>query len=108
MASITSVSFMYNGGMLSCSLKNGTTMEYWMEASDRMRLGENLSQIRASPHDRATQGDGSGDYRHKSIAYKADTPSCDNFSNAWVSQNFELPLPRALQPRGRLEQFVVR
>jgi hypothetical protein len=33
--------------MLSCSLKNGTTMEYWMEASVRIRLGESLSQIRA-------------------------------------------------------------
>src|SRR5271154_430505 len=108
MASITSVSFMYNGGMLSCSWKNGTTMEYWMEASDRIRLGESLSQIRASPHDRATQSDGSGDYRHKSIAYQADTLSGDNFSNAWVDQDFKFPLPRPLQPRGSLGQFVVR
>src|SRR6266481_6449595 len=28
MESITSVIFMYRGGMFSCSLKNGTTMEY--------------------------------------------------------------------------------
>src|ERR1700756_4582971 len=28
MESMTSVIFMYRGGMFSCSLKNGTTMEY--------------------------------------------------------------------------------
>src|SRR5580704_14416865 len=37
-------------------------------------------------HRLTTRGDTrgrSGDYRHKSIAYQADTPSGDNFSNAW-------------------------
>src|SRR5262252_8404953 len=86
--------------MFSCSLKNGTTIEYLTVVSVLIateQVGDGSSQ-------KASLSAGNAD---RLIVYQANTQISDTFSNALVGQYLQFLLAGRLQPRRRFAQIVV-
>src|SRR2546422_2488565 len=79
--------------MFSCSLKNGTTTEYW--------IGESLAILFCKVPFLSFL-----DY--EAIVYQADPQRCDKISNPGVGQYLQLGLSRILQPGRRLLECRIR
>src|SRR5713226_7436943 len=78
--------------MFSCSLKNGTTMEYW--------ICESLAILFCKFPFLSFLG-------YEAIVYQANPQRCDKISNPGVGQYLQLGLPRILQPgRGLLQRCI--
>src|ERR1700687_3848429 len=103
MESMTSVSFMYNGGIFSCSLKNGMTIEY--STVDSVFMLEMPSP--ANSFSPATLITKLCLFRQPPIVYQVNTPLRDKISKARVRKNFQLRLSRPLQSGRRLLQLLI-
>src|SRR5260370_22435761 len=79
--------------MFSCSLKNGTTTEYW--------IGESLAILFCKVPFLSF-------LNYEAIVYQANPQRCDKISNAGVGQYFQFGLPRIPQPGRRLPEGRIR
>src|SRR5260370_17221834 len=79
--------------MFSCSLKNGTTTEYW--------IGESLAILFCKVPFLSF-------LNYEAIVYQANPQRCDKISNAGVGQYFQFGLPRIPQPGRRLPECRIR
>src|SRR5215467_4727988 len=86
--------------MFSCSLKNGTTIEYLTVVS--VLIATESSRRGSSQEARLSAG-----YADRLIVYQANPQVSDTFSNALVGQYLQFLLAGLLQPRARFAQVAV-
>src|SRR5215510_13994655 len=86
--------------MFSCSLKNGTTIEYLMGVS--VLISTECRRRGGSWKVRLSAG-----HANRFIVYQANPQVSDTFSNGLVGQYLQFLLPGFLQPSPRLAQVIV-
>src|SRR5262250_3654764 len=86
--------------MFSCSLKNGTTIEYLVFVSLLIGMDCGLRRGRCSAVLSARDA-------NLVIVYQADPPVSDTFSNGFVGEYVQFGLARVLQAGCRLSKIIV-
>src|ERR1700746_501373 len=89
--------------MFSCSLKNGTTIEYRISVSLLIKTVCRTRDAARSYRYLAS----SAHYADLIIVYQANPQLGDSFSDLLVRKYPEFALPRFLKPRGRFFQVII-